>query len=858
MKIPSLPINAVLDQIQQTLKSHDQLVLQAPPGAGKTTVVPLALLNETWLGKNKIIMLEPRRMAARTAAERMATLLGEKVGETIGYRIRQEKRLSFKTRIEVITEGVLTRLLQNDPELKGIGLIIFDEFHERSLNTDLGLALSLQARELFRDDNDNPLKLLVMSATLDGSAVAQLLDDAPLLCSEGKMYPVDIHYGKTIKINESVVAPMAATIMQALEEKNGSILAFLPGQGEIIKVQKELAPLVDSNVCILPLYGALSLADQMQAIKPLQKNEKFKRKIVLATDIAETSLTIDGISIVVDSGLSRQPRFDPATGMTRLQTRRISEASSIQRMGRAGRTQAGSCYRLWSKEAQKTLEKQAPAEMLQADLCPLVLQLLQWGVTDPDDLKWLDKPPEAAFNQALDLLYALGALSQNPQQSLQSGNPGLNEHGLQMARFPTHPRLAHMLIKSQHIRQTEIAAILATLLSDKNPLRQYGSDISAKVDVVLGDIPCEQKFKGWLKRSQQQAKIFEKLIRPQNRNKKIAIDQNDVIGYLISLAYPDRVAQRRSENSEHYLLSNGRAAALTSSDRLKKYEYLAIAELGGLVTQREDNIYAAAPLNPELFKTVLEAMITQSAELHWHNQTDRFIAEQQEKIGAIVINQKPLLKIPVEEKRKALVKLVRQKGLSVLPWDNKSRQWQARIECLYLLAVKSNNNELHWPDVSDKNLLKTLEIWLQPYLDRINKIEDFKKINLNDCLSNLLPWPLPRKLDELAPLTFRVPTGSNIKIDYSHTPPVLAVKLQEMFGCLKTPAIADGKIPLLVHLLSPARKPLQITQDLAGFWQGSYQDVKKEMKGRYPKHPWPDDPLQAQATRFTKNRKTGV
>ena len=850
MKFPSLPITAVLGDIQQALKKHNQLVLQAPPGAGKTTLVPLALLNEPWLGSHKILMLEPRRMAARTAAERMASLLGEKVGETVGYRIRQENRVSAKTRIEVITEGVLIRLFQSDPELQGTGLILFDEFHERNINSDLGLALSLQARELFREDH-KPLKLMVMSATLDGDGVAKLLDDAPLLNSEGKMYPVDVFYAKTYKVNEPIVQPMVETIVRALDETSGSILVFLPGQGEIIRLQKELSSIINSDVCLLPLYGALSLAAQMKAIAPLEKNSHFKRKIVLATDIAETSLTIAGISTVVDSGLSRQPRFDPATGMTRLHTRRISQASSIQRMGRAGRTQAGYCYRLWSKETQNALEKQVPAEILQADLCPLVLQLLQWGVSDSSELKWMDKPPKAAFNQALDLLYALGALNQNPQHS---EIVSLSDHGMQMAKFPTHPRLAHMLIKSVQINRSKIAAALATLLSDKDPLRQYGIDIGAKVDVMLGQIPCEQKFKGWFNRSQHQLETFEKLCRSINREKIEDIDDNDVLGFLICMAYPDRVGQRRRENSGLYLLSNGRSAALNASDKLASNEYLAIAELGGLVTQREDKIYAAAALNKNLFTTFLSSMVAQHQSIDWNNKTDRFIAEQQQKIGSIVINRKLLETIPQQLKQQVLMKLVRQRGLSLLPWDEKTRQWQARLLCLRSADVTATGVESQWPDVSDKNLLETLEVWLQPYLDGINKIEGFKKLDLKSCLSVLLPWPLPKKLDELAPLTFKVPSGSAIKIDYSQTPPVLAVKLQEMFGCLKTPAIANGKIPLLVHLLSPARKPLQITQDLTGFWQGSYQDVKKEMKGRYPKHPWPDDPLQALATRYTKKR----
>ena len=817
-------------------------------------MVPLALINETWLNRNKILMLEPRRMAARTAAERMASLLNEKVGETVGYRIRQESRVGSETRIEVITEGVLTRLLQSDPELQGIGLIIFDEYHERNLSTDIGLALSLQARELFRDDA-NPLKLLVMSATLDGEAVSKLLDDAPQLCSEGKMYPVDIHYSRNIKINEPIILPLIETVIRALDETDGSILVFLPGQGEIIKLLKGLSSKVADDVKLLPLYGALPLSEQMQAIKPLAKNSIFRRKIVLATDIAETSITIDGISTVVDCGLSRQPRFDSARGMTRLQTRRISQASSIQRMGRAGRTQAGSCYRLWSKESQQTLEKQTQAEILQADLCPLVLQLLQWGVSDPDELKWMDKPPAAAYSQALDLLYELGALKQNPKHVVSNS---LSPHGTLMARFPTHPRLAHMLIKSAEIKHIKVAAALATLLSDKDPLRQYGCDIGAKVSVMLGEIPCEHQFKGWLKRSILQMKTFERLCHSVKVQEITGIDETDVIGYLIALAYPDRIAQRRhaerSDKGGSYLLGNGRAATINATDKLASFDYLAIAEMGGLVSQREDKIYAAAPVNARLFKTLLASMVIKQETVHWQDQTQRIVSEQQQKIGAIVISRKPMHKITTEARGQALLQVVRKKGLSMLPWDEVTKQWLARIKCIASLGEHGSLSDPKWPDVSNNKLLETLEEWLLPFLDGVNKIEDFQKLNLKECLSSLLPWPLPQKLDELAPLTFKVPSGSKIKIDYNQTPPVLAVKLQEMFGCLHTPAIAGGKIPLLVHLLSPARKPLQITQDLAGFWSGSYQDVKKEMKGRYPKHPWPDDPLQALATRYTKHK----
>lgn len=860
MNTTTLPINAVLDDIRQQLRAHDRLVLQAPPGAGKTTLVPLALLNEPWLARQKILMLEPRRMAARTSALRMASLLNESIGETVGYRMRQDNKIGPATRIEVITEGVLTRMLQDDPELQGVGLIIFDEFHERNLNTDLGLALSLQAGQLFRDD-DNPLKLLVMSATLDSAAVVQLLDNAPLLSSEGRMYPVQLHYassgpGVSTGPQQDLIDSLLKTISRALTDTPGSILVFLPGQGEIRQLHKSLAPRVDTDVCILPLYGALPLSEQLQAIAPLDQLSPYRRKIVLATDIAETSLTIDGISTVIDSGLCRQPRFDPASGMTRLHTRRISQASSNQRMGRAGRTEAGHCYRLWSEASQNSMEKQSPAEILQADLCPLALQLLHWGIDDPDELQWLDSPPAAAFNQALDLLYALGALQDNPQQQ---GSRRLSEHGQQMALLPVHPRLAHMLIRGAQLGHSRNAAALACLLSEKDPLSQYASDIDSRVVVLLGDVPCEKRHKGWLMRNRQQMARYQQLCRPIKRLSSEDLAEQDVNGLLISQAYPDRIAQRRAENraesGARYLLSNGRAANLKDTDKLARNDYLAVAELGGIARQREDVIYSAAPLNPQLFDGPLSSMLTPQDILQWDERSARLTAERQQRVGALIIHRRALTNIPLEERHREVIKMIRQKGLALLPWDNRSQQLRARIQCLRSLDATEDEKHPTWPDLTDKHLLDTLEHWLQPYLDDINRIEDFQRLDLHSILLNLLPWPLPQRLDEQAPLSLQVPSGSNIKIDYSQSPPVLAVKLQEMFGCQQTPAIANGRMPLLVHLLSPGGKPLQITQDVAGFWQGSYQDVKKEMKGRYPKHPWPDDPLQAPATRFCKPRK---
>ncbi len=846
----ALPIDALLDDIRAALRQRDELVLQAAPGAGKTTRVPLALLAQPWLGRQKILLLEPRRMAARTAAERMASLLGEACGETVGYRMRQHSRVGPKTRIEVITEGVLTRQLQSDPELQGVGLVIFDEFHERNLNSDLGLALTLQARALLRDDS--PLKLLIMSATLEGLDFTRLLGDAPRIVSAGRSFPVTLHYAETVKTGEPIEPPVVKAILRAVAETDGSILVFLPGQREIRRVQQRLQPQLDASLCIRPLYGALSLEQQMAAIRPLDETDACRRKIVLATDIAETSITIDDVSTVVDSGLSRQPGFDPVTGMTRLHTRRISRASSVQRMGRAGRTRAGHCYRLWSESTQAGLRAQTPAEILQADLCPLALQLLQWGVNDVDELSWLDRPPAAALQQAQDLLQALGAT----EAIGANGHLRLSPHGEQMAQLPLHPRLAHMLIKAAGQGYLPQAAALAALLSEKDPLRQYGADIAAKVDVLLGDIPCESQHKGWLHYSRRQMKAYQAVCRNIKAQEDIEITPPDAIGWLISLAYPDRIAQRRRDEGLVYRLSNGRAARFSALQKLAQFPYLAIAEMGGLAGQREDGIYAAAPLNAALFEHALAPLLTQQAVVEWDERSGKMLAEQRTLLGRLIIHRAPMEQIPAQVRAREILALVRKKGLSLLRWRDDAQLLCDRVQSLRQHAVASGC-DTPWPDFSEAGLLQSLEQWLLPAIDAVRRLDDLHAIDWRQCLMTLLPWPLPQRLDELAPLTIAVPTGSLIKIDYSQSPPVLAVKLQEMFGCQQTPAIANGRIPLLLHLLSPARKPLQITQDLEAFWQGSYAQVKKEMKGRYPKHPWPDDPLQALPTRYTKHRKPG-
>ena len=839
--MPSLPIDAVLPELLACLNQGNEAVLQAPPGAGKTTRVPLALLTAEWLGEQKILMLEPRRLAARAAAEYMASTLGKPVGQTVGYRVRLDSKVGPQTRIEVVTEGILTRMLQDDPALAGVGLVIFDEFHERSLDADLGLALTLQARTLFRENP--PLKLLVMSATLDGANVAALLGNAPIVHSAGRLHPVDIRYGAPWRARENNLSRVLTTVREALQKETGSLLVFLPGQGEIRRMADMLEPVLKDfpDAHLAPLYGDLGLDEQRRAIAPASAG---RRKVVLATDIAETSLTIEGVRVVIDAGLARQPRFDPATGMTRLQTRRLSRASSTQRMGRAGRLEPGVCYRLWSEDQQQQLVPFTPPEILQADLAPLALQLLRWGVDDPLELAWLDPPPAAAWQQACDLLQRLGAC-----ETTDKGGKRLTHHGEAMARLPTHPRLGHILLKGQHYGLAPLACDLAALLSERDPLRAPHADIAARL-ALMTDKESRNARSSVIRRLHQQARNFANLLHAAPESPVDDPDQPHWIGFLLALAYPDRIGRRREAGGTTWQLSGGRAARLRDDDPLRSSEWLAVAQLGGTEGQATDQIFLAAELDPLLFDGPLRDLITGQDAVRWDEADERFTAERQLRIGQLVLSRKPLADVPPEARRGVLLELVRKRGLELLPWDKALRQWQARVTLLRELEPDQG-----WPDVSDPALLANLADWLGLYLDDVSHINHFARLDLRGSLVALLPWPLPQRLEELAPEKIEVPSGSRLAIDYTQNPPVLAVKLQEMFGCTDTPRIAGGRIPLKLHLLSPARRPLQVTQDLAGFWKNAYREVKKEMKGRYPKHPWPDDPLQALPTRHTKRRR---
>ena len=835
----SLPIDEVLPDLRTVLGARHEAVLEAPPGAGKTTRVPLALLNEPWLAGQTILMLEPRRLAARAAAERLASELGESVGETVGYRIRLESRVGPRTRIEVVTEGILTRRLQDDPALEGVGLLIFDEFHERSLDADLALALSLNGRELLRDEQ--PLKILLMSATLEGKRLSSLLNDAPVVSSQGRMYPVDMRWGRAFQVGEFIEPRVVQTILDALNDEPGSLLVFLPGQAEIRRVHQQLQEAlgVGGSTLLCPLHGELDLKAQRAAI---DRAPAGQRKVVLATNIAETSLTIDGVRVVIDAGLARVPRFDPGSGMTRLDTQRISRASATQRAGRAGRLEPGVCYRLWSEAQHEQLAAYTAAEILQADLAGLALQLARWGVV-PGQLSWLDPPPAAAYAQALDLLARLGALA--PGESLR-----LNPHGQAMAELPAHPRIAHLLLRGQELGLAAMASNVAALLGERDILRGAGADLHTRLALLAGTERGSRQAQGGAQRVRQLARQYHGYLRGRARDPVIDPEHPRWLGCLLALAYPDRVAQQRRSGGAEYRLANGRAALFGEVDGLMKHDWIVIADLGSRQGQREERIYLATDLEPGLFESVLAEQVTTVDLLDWDEREGVLRAERQRKVGELVLAREPLAGLDETARTTALVGLVRRKGLELLPWTPELRQWQARV------ALLRQFEESQWPDVSDKALLAGLEQWLQPYMGKVTRLSHFNQLDLSSILRNALPWPLPQRLDELAPQHLHVPSGSSVRLDYSEHPPVLAVRLQELFGLAETPRIAGGRQEVKLHLLSPARRPVQVTQDLASFWRNTYAEVKKDLKGRYPKHYWPDDPLVAEATARVKPRGT--
>ncbi|HET7459952.1 MAG TPA: ATP-dependent helicase HrpB [Longimicrobium sp.] len=827
-----LPIEAMLPALAHALRGGTGAVLQAAPGAGKTTVVPLALLDEPWLAGRKIVMLEPRRLAARAAAHRMAQLLGERVGATVGFRVRMETRVGPATRVEVVTEGVLTRMLQHDPALEGVGLVIFDEFHERSLHADLGLALALQSRAVLRDD----LRVLIMSATLDGGPVAALLGGAEVITSEGRAHPVETRW--LPRKPEGRIEPVAArAVRQALEAETGDVLVFLPGAGEIRRVEEMLAADgIPADTRVMPLFGNLPQEAQDEAIRP---SPPGRRKVVLATSIAETSLTIEGVRVVVDSGLMRVPRFSPRTGMTRLETVTVSRASADQRRGRAGRLGPGVCVRLWTEAEDAALQPYRPPEILEADLAPLALELAAWGVADPAELHWLDPPPAAAFGQARELLAELGALD---------SSGAATPHGRRMAALPLHPRLAHMLLRAKEMRLAATACGLAALLAERDLLRGEGRAPDADVRLRLAALRRERGPGGFsvdhaaLRRVTAEAKELRRQL-----GAPPAEADDDAAGVLLALAYPDRIAQRRAGGGARYLLRNGRGAAFPEPQSLSEHPYLVAAELDD--AGREGRILLAAPLElAEIERWFADQVVTDES-VAWDDAAAAVRARRQERLGALVLREAPLADPDPERIAAALVDAVRREGVAALPWSKAAAQLRERIGFLH-------HHDPSFPDVSDAALLETMDEWLGPHLYGMRKLDEVRRIDLVPVLEGMLGWEQRRLLDDWAPTHVDVPSGSRIPVDYGDAAaPVLAVRLQEVFGWTETPRIAGGRVPLTLHLLSPAHRPVQVTRDLASFWRTGYFDVKKDLKGRYPKHYWPDDPLVAEATARAKPRR---
>ncbi len=836
-----LPIEDVLPEIQRTLATGPNALLTAPPGAGKTTRVPLALLEGPWLLGKKLLMLEPRRLAARAAAHRMAVTLNEPVGGTVGYRMRLDTKVGPKTRIEVVTEGILTRLLQQDPSLNEYGLVLFDEFHERSLQADTGLALCLETQRLFRPD----LRLLVMSATLDCGPVSDLLGGAPVITCEGRMFPVETRYLDQ-PLSGHLDAAVTQLIRRSLAQDQGSLLVFLPGMAEIRRVERNLLDAaLGRSVRIAPLHGDLPQAAQDLAIEPAAPGT---RKVVLATSIAETSLTIDGVRVVIDAGRLRVPRFDPRSGLTRLETIRVTQDSAEQRRGRAGRLEPGVCYRLWTAGEQQSLAPRRPPEILDADLAPLVLELALWGTTNPDELSWLTPPPGGTVAQAKDLLLRLGALDATGH---------ITPHGTKMAELPLHPRLAHMLLRAGPLHLARLACEVAALLSERDIFRSTAgwrnADLRLRLDVLHGQhdhAAGAMVDRGACQRVRQTADLWlTSLSRQSPRARAANAGGLDQVGPLLALAYPDRIAQRQGGSDPRYLLTNGRGALFTNPDPLASEPYLVIADLDGATEWARIDL--AAPISLPEIETLYTGEITQTEAVSWDAKTLAVRASRQRRLGALVLSEQALSKPDSSLITAALLQGVRQAGLDALAWTPELQQWRARVRFLTRLEGVDSD----WPDLSDATLLRTLDEWLGPYLTGITTLDRVKRLDLSTPLHALLNWDQQRRLERLAPTHLTVPSGSRLRIEYD-TPdlPILAVRLQEMFGCKDTPRVADGKIPVMLHLLSPAKRPVQVTKNLASFWANAYQEVRKELRGRYPKHHWPEDPLTAPPTAKTKKR----
>lgn len=815
-----LPIDAVLGDIAATLAQSNKAVLVAPPGAGKTTRVPLALLDADWMQGGKIVVLEPRRLAARAAAERMAGTLGEEVGGIVGLRVRLGSKISKRTRIEIVTEGVFARIILDDPSLEGIAAVLFDEFHERSLDADLGLALALDAQAGLRED----LRILVMSATLDGARVSKLMDAAPVIESEGRAFPVETRHvsrDSRARIEDDV----AKIVMSALAQETGSILVFLPGQGEITRLADMLRERVrDPSVDIAPLYGAMDRGAQDRAVSPAPKG---RRKVVLATSIAETSLTIEGVRVVVDSGFVRAPRYEPDLGLTRLETIRVSRASADQRRGRAGRTEPGVCYRLWEEAATLSLDAYARPEILSADLSGLLLDLAQWGARDPASLAFLDSPPAPAVKEARALLQSLGALD---------SHGAITQRGRAIRSLALPPRLAAMVVAAAETGEARLAADVAAVIVERG-LGGDGADIADRVERFRRDRS---------QRASDARRLADNWARQAGGSKESGDASR--AGVMIALAYPDRIAKARGKTGE-FLMANGRAAALEAHERLAREPFLAIAEIAGRAGAAR--ILAAAPLSLDDVQDIAGERIETRDELSFDRQAAALRARRVTRLGAVTLAEQTRSAAQHEDAPRLLAEGVAGLGVSRLPWTKAISQWRDRV--LFLRHAEGGE----WPDLSDDALAASAADWLAPHLDDMTSLADIGADALDAALKSLLPWAMQKRLDEEAPTHFEAPTGSRVAVDYeAEGGPVLAIRVQELFGLSTHPALARGRVPLVLHLLSPAHRPIQITRDLPGFWKGSWSAVKSEMKGRYPRHVWPDDPTSAAPTTRAKPRGT--
>ena len=844
--LPALPIDDVLPALRDALRARTVAVLEAPPGAGKTTRVPVALLDEPWLQGLRLVMLEPRRLAARAAAHYMARTLGEQVGDTVGYRVRGETRVSARTRIEVVTEGVLARLISADPALEDYGVVVFDEFHERSVQADLGLALVLEAQQQLRDT----LRVLVMSATLDGDAVATLLADAhgaaPIVRSEGRMFPITTHY-RPPRADERLEATVSRVVREACEHTEGDLLVFLPGASEQRRVFERLTAsggLDPTRIACHQLHGSMPLAEQDRALAPAPTG---MRKVVLSTSIAETSLTVPGVRTVIDAGWSRVPRHDAAAGLTRLHTVRVSRASAEQRRGRAGRTAAGHCYRLWDAHEEHGFLASTRPEIIDADLASVALELADFGVPDPAQLRWLDVPRPGPFRQARELLTQLGALDATGR---------ITPHGKRMAALPLAPRLAHLVLVAESRGQGMLGAAIAALLEERDILRGERGHVPADVRVRTellhrdGDASLAhfsvQADRDATRRVRQ---AMLDLARRLSLTGAATWDDAET-GSLLALAYPDRIAQRRPGSEPRFLMRNGIGAVVAKGDTLAEAEWLAIAEVDG--QPPEYRVVRAAPITVDEIRADFTEQMTREQSVSWDDRAQSVRTTERTRLGALVLEEKVWRAVDPDAVRHEVAAHLRRVGVAAWPWSEGAQRLRTR-----LAFVHAHGNGAEWPAVDDASLTATMDEWLIPHLDGVRSWAHLEALDWHEALISQLPWAQRAALDRLAPTHLEVPSGSRIAVDYSDpAAPVLAVKLQEVFGWTTTPLLCEGRVPVTLHLLSPAQRPVQVTRDLAGFWRSGYFEVRKELRGRYPRHPWPDDPLTAPPTRRAKPRGT--